>query len=156
VRFYSLVFPVFSCETRHSDFLEKLDERSFFTPPTTVTPSLMSSASFPSSNPAPAPTSTPSVAGSIDNPSQTETNLPAPPIMQSLLPSATKAERFLLIAADQTSGTRDERLQRVIDSKYEAGLLKPYDYRNGYARLSKWMDSKLVFILFYFQAMMRR
>ena len=63
---------------------------------------------------------------------------PAPP----LLPSATKTEKFLLTAADQESGSRDERLNRVIRSKYEAGLLKPYDYVKGYARLSRWMDRK--------------
>lgn len=62
----------------------------------------------------------------------------APP----LLPSATKTEQFLLTAADQESGSRDERLNRVIRSKYEAGLLKPYDYVKGYARLSRWMDRK--------------
>ncbi|KAG1766278.1 hypothetical protein EDD22DRAFT_950640 [Suillus occidentalis] len=43
---------------------------------------------------------------------------PAPP----LLPSATKTEKFVLTAADQESGARDERLSR------------------GYARLSRWMD----------------
>ncbi|KAG1759132.1 hypothetical protein EDD22DRAFT_907542 [Suillus occidentalis] len=63
---------------------------------------------------------------------------PAPP----LLPTATKTEKFVLTAADQESGARDERLSRVIRSKYEAGLLKPYDYVKGYARLSRWMDRK--------------
>lgn len=63
-----------------------------------------------------------------------------------LLPSASKTEKFLLTAADQESGSRDERLNRVIRSKYEAGLLKPYDYVKGYARLSRWMDRKYVVI----------
>ena len=37
----------------------------------------------------------------------------------------------------------------VIRSKYEAGLLKPYNYVKGYARLSRWMDRKYVtFALF--------
>ena len=53
-------------------------------------------------------------------------------------------EKFLLTAADQESGSRDERLNRVIRSKYEAGLLKPYNYVKGYARLSRWMDRKYV------------
>ncbi|KAF5358803.1 hypothetical protein D9758_008588 [Tetrapyrgos nigripes] len=57
------------------------------------------------------------------------------------LPAPTKTEKFLLTAADQDSGlSRDERLSRVIRSKYEAGLLKPYNYVKGYARLSRWMD----------------
>lgn len=59
-----------------------------------------------------------------------------------VLPTATKAERFLLTAADQEDGTRDERLARVIHAKYEAGLLKPFNYVNGYARLFRWMDRK--------------
>ncbi|KZS88024.1 hypothetical protein SISNIDRAFT_476133 [Sistotremastrum niveocremeum HHB9708] len=55
----------------------------------------------------------------------------------------SKQEAFLLTAADQPGGTRDERLARVIRSKYEAGLLKPYNYVHGYARLSRWMDRNL-------------
>jgi hypothetical protein len=69
---------------------------------------------------------------------------PAAEPTASVLPAATKTERFLLTAADQESGSRDERLTRVIRSKYEAGLLKPYNYVKGYARLSRWMDRKYV------------
>jgi hypothetical protein len=29
----------------------------------------------------------------------------------------------------------------VIKAKYDAGLLKPYDYIKGYERMNKWMDS---------------
>ena len=61
-----------------------------------------------------------------------------------VLPSATKTEKFLMIAADQEPGPRNERLNRVIRSKYEAGLLKPYNYVKGYARLQRWMESKCV------------
>ena len=81
--------------------------------------------------------------------SSTDTQLPAPerppeePI-PVVLPAATKTERFFLTAADQASGTRNERLNMVIRSKYEAGLLKPYNYVKGYARLSRWMDRKCV------------
>jgi hypothetical protein len=56
------------------------------------------------------------------------------------------SERYLLAAADQASGTRDERLAQVIRAKYEAGLLKPYDYSRGYARMIKWMEKKCVAI----------
>lgn len=66
------------------------------------------------------------------------------PSVPAILPAATKTERFLLTAADQESGSRDERLNRVIQAKYEAGLLKPYNYVKGYARLSRWMDRKFV------------
>jgi hypothetical protein len=86
-----------------------------------------------------------------------DTSDPAP-----IVPT-TKQEAFLLTAADQAPGTREARLARVIRSKYgkficliwsidglylqisstaEAGLLKPYNYVKGYARLSQWMERK--------------
>ena len=65
-------------------------------------------------------------------------------LVPPVLPSASLAEKFLLTAADPAPGTRDERLKRVIRTKYEAGLLKPYNYVKGYARLSRWMDCKYV------------
>jgi len=55
---------------------------------------------------------------------------------------SSSTERFLLTAADQKDGTRDERLNKVIRAKYEAGLLKPFNYIKGYERLNTWMDSK--------------
>lgn len=124
--------------------METLDDGSFFTPPPpTVTPALVSAPSFANTSPenvttfvaTPAPP--PEVVAKPEAP-------PDPPAeeLAPLLPAATKTEKFLLIAADQESGTRDERLNRVIQSKYEAGLLKPYDYVKGYARLSRWMDRK--------------
>jgi hypothetical protein len=54
----------------------------------------------------------------------------------------SKTEKFLMTAADQSGGTRDERLAKVIRAKYEAGLLKPYNYVTGYQRLSAWMERK--------------
>ncbi|KAN0061311.1 Transcription factor [Thecaphora frezii] len=53
---------------------------------------------------------------------------------------ASKTERFFLTAADQNDGPRDERLSKVIQAKYEAGLLRPYNHVNGYARLNRWME----------------
>ncbi|KAF9447998.1 hypothetical protein P691DRAFT_801478 [Macrolepiota fuliginosa MF-IS2] len=141
-----------------TDFLETLDDGSFFTPPTTVAPALMSSTSFGSN----ATTTTTTTATTTTT---TTSNIPSAPntttttqvsaitsvdptsteksATEAILPSATKTEKFLLTAADQESGSRDERLNRVIRSKYEAGLLKPYNYVKGYARLSKWMDSNV-------------
>ncbi|PFH48415.1 hypothetical protein AMATHDRAFT_149939 [Amanita thiersii Skay4041] len=157
-----------------TDFLETLDESSFFTPPATVAPSLVSSASFGSTNSTSAPQATgtttttttattnttttsslaaagasyptstpfaPSVASSTSSTENTaSSNASTTDTMPPILPAATKTEKFLLTAADQESGSRDERLNRVIRSKYEAGLLKPYNYVKGYARLSRWMD----------------
>lgn len=83
----------------------------------------------------------PSPGARVVNPApQSSENPPEP--APDILPAATKTERFLLTAADQESGSRDERLNRVIRSKYEAGLLRPYNYVKGYARLSRWMDRK--------------
>ena len=143
----------------HRDFLESLDDGTSFSQPPAVAPSLMSS-----------PTYTNPVALGVDNPYITQptgptntasTNTgahiqqPASPDRDRdrsaeepavVLPAATKTERFFLTAADQASGSRNERLNMVIRSKYEAGLLKPYNYVKGYARLSRWMDRKCVLL----------
>ncbi|KAI0030155.1 hypothetical protein K488DRAFT_8877, partial [Vararia minispora EC-137] len=102
-----------------SDFLETLDEQAFFNP----APVLPFAP--------PAPTST------------TDTTSPEPSSPGRVLPAASMAEKFLLTAADQGPGPRDERLKQVIRTKYEAGLLKPYNYVKGYARLSRWMDKNV-------------
>ena len=69
-------------------------------------------------------------------------------LVPPVLPSASMTEKFLLTAADPAPGTRVERLERVIRTKYEAGLMKPYNYVKGYARLSRWLDCKYVDFLF--------
>lgn len=51
-------------------------------------------------------------------------------------------EKFFLTAADPSDGKLEDRLTEVINAKYEAGFLKPYNYVNGYARLQRYMDSK--------------
>ncbi|KAJ7492043.1 hypothetical protein FB451DRAFT_514997 [Mycena latifolia] len=110
-----------------TDFLETLDDGSFFTG-VPQTPALMTSASAGFSR-----FGLPPTLSHAPDPKP-------PPAAPAVIPAATKTERFLLTAADQESGSRDERLNRVIRSKYEAGLLKPYNYVKGYARLSRWMD----------------
>jgi hypothetical protein len=136
-----------------SDFLESLDERSFFNPPpATVAPALMSAPAQPfPTQPQPTEPSPNSDMERYTNPDVTVTDVSHPPpahvkeeTVPVVLPSATKTEKFLMIAADQEPGPRNERLNRVIRSKYEAGLLKPYNYVKGYARLQRWMDSKYV------------
>jgi hypothetical protein len=128
------------------DFLETLDERSFFTaPPSTVAPSMMSSAPYGNSGTTNIENTFIADAGGMSSMAppqnqlaQTAKEEPVP----NVIPTATKQERFLLTAADQEPGSRDERLNRVIRSKFEAGLLKPYNYVKGYTRLSRWMDRK--------------
>lgn len=148
-----------------SEFLENLDEASFFGGSQTTNPLAAPTGSVPIqlqessiqtqqiSEPTPDSTIGPSAPSSLTQQSEQPPEPPAaPPVpkpkpkeqTQSILPAATKKERFLLIAADQEAGSRDERLSRVIQAKYEAGLLKPYNYVKGYARLSRWMDRKYV------------
>lgn len=151
-----------------SHFLETLDQNTFFTEPQNSAP-LMSSAPFPaatspnvepvsalseSSGPLTSAPSAPAPTTMLAQDQNGNTVGPGQPLATSSMsgdPSAeasgpttalatTKTEKFLMTAADQESGTRDERLNRVIRTKYEAGLLKPHSYVKGYARLSRWMD----------------
>lgn len=145
-----------------SDFLQSLDDRSFFgAPPNILPPPVPSEIPLVSPNqhiqqPHPnVPVDANQVQVSQMPSADRQAPMAQPPDPRSprpendpvlpILPAATKTEQFLLTAADQASGSRDERLSRVIHSKYEAGLLKPYNYVKGYARLSRWMDRKYAF-----------
>ncbi|KAI0827268.1 hypothetical protein BC628DRAFT_1318533 [Trametes gibbosa] len=130
-----------------SDFLESLDDGSFFSQPPAVAPTMMSSPNYAHAvslgvdNPyltQPSDMATPTSAAQLTSMQDQDklTDEPAPIV----LAAPSKTERFFLTAADQASGSRNERLNMVIRSKYEAGLLKPYNYVKGYARLSRWMD----------------
>ncbi|KAI8821704.1 uncharacterized protein EV422DRAFT_566784 [Fimicolochytrium jonesii] len=55
----------------------------------------------------------------------------------------SSAERFILTAADPNDGPNEDRLHSIILAKIDAGLLKPYNYINGYTRLQKWMDTHM-------------
>lgn len=70
---------------------------------------------------APAPTSTPSSDGFARD----------------------KTEKFIFTAADPDDAvdSQEDRLTRVIHAKFEAGLLKPYNYHNGYVRLQNYMEN---------------
>jgi hypothetical protein len=57
-------------------------------------------------------------------------------------PVNNPAENYYITAADPRDGRLEDRLTEVINAKYEAGFLRPYNYVNGYARLQKFMDSK--------------
>ncbi|CDH60693.1 potential fungal zinc cluster transcriptionfactor [Lichtheimia corymbifera JMRC:FSU:9682] len=52
-------------------------------------------------------------------------------------------DQFYLIAADPHDGKVEDKLNEVINAKYEAGILKPYNYVNGYARLQRYMDQHM-------------
>jgi len=53
-------------------------------------------------------------------------------------------EKYYMTAADP-SGTDppEERMNKLLKAKYDAGLLKPFNYVNGYARLNKYMEQHL-------------
>ncbi|KAJ1735779.1 Transcription factor [Coemansia biformis] len=55
----------------------------------------------------------------------------------------TQTERFVLTAADPNDGTSEDKLRQIINAKYEAGILKPYNYVGGYARMQRFMETHL-------------
>jgi hypothetical protein len=65
-------------------------------------------------------------------------------------PSSTKPisdrarERYYLTAADPAGNDPpEERMNKLLKAKYDAGLLKPFNYVNGYARLNKYMEKNM-------------
>ncbi|KAL2024145.1 hypothetical protein VTK56DRAFT_9925 [Thermocarpiscus australiensis] len=59
----------------------------------------------------------------------------------SALPT-DKAREYYLQAADPT-GNADpaERMEQLLQAKYKAGMLRPFNYVKGYARLSNYLDT---------------
>ena len=56
--------------------------------------------------------------------------------------SDSARDKFFLTAADPTTEiSPEERLKQVIKAKLDAGLLQPYNYAKGYARLQSYMDN---------------
>lgn len=57
---------------------------------------------------------------------------------------ADKAREYYLQAADPSGNdTPEERMARVLRAKYDAGLLKPFNYIKGYARLGTYLDGHI-------------
>lgn len=55
-----------------------------------------------------------------------------------------KTREYYLQAADPTGNDNpDERMQKLLHAKFEAGMLKPFNYVKGYARLSAYMDEHM-------------
>ncbi|KAJ2769847.1 Transcription factor, partial [Coemansia nantahalensis] len=55
----------------------------------------------------------------------------------------TQTERFVMTAADPTDGTAEEKLHQIIHAKQEAGILKPYNYGGGYARMQRFLEANV-------------
>ena len=53
-------------------------------------------------------------------------------------------EQYYMTAADPAgSESPEERLKKLLKAKYDAGLLKPFNYVKGYARLNHYMERNL-------------
>jgi len=52
-------------------------------------------------------------------------------------------EQFLLTAADPADGPPEDRLSQILQAKYAAGLLKPYNYVSGYERFQRYIEVNL-------------
>ena len=69
------------------------------------------------------------------------TNMSRPPSAKS---NDKAREAYYLTAADPSgSDTPDVRMRKLLDAKIEAGMLKPFNYVKGYARLSHYMDQNM-------------
>ena len=59
----------------------------------------------------------------------------------SIFPSDKAQEKYYLTAADPAgTDTPEERLNKLLKAKYDAGLLKPFNYVKGYQRLNQYME----------------
>ncbi len=83
---------------------------------------------------------------SMQEPSSQPSMMQAPAIPR---PASTKPldkarEKYYLTAADPSGSDPPEvRMNNLLRAKYDAGLLRPFNYVNGYARLSKYMESHM-------------
>ena len=63
----------------------------------------------------------------------------------STFPVDSKArEKFYMTAADPAGNdTAEERMNKLLKAKYDAGMLKPFNYVKGYARLNNYMEKHM-------------
>ena len=53
-------------------------------------------------------------------------------------------ETYYMTAADPSGSDQpEERMNKLLKAKYEAGLLRPFNYVNGYARLNRYMEKHI-------------
>jgi hypothetical protein len=59
-------------------------------------------------------------------------------------PQDKAREKYYMAAADPAGNdTPEERMNKLLKAKYDAGLLKPFNYVRGYARLNQYMEKHL-------------
>ncbi|KAJ9661214.1 Transcription factor [Coniosporium apollinis] len=62
----------------------------------------------------------------------------------SSFPNDKAREAFYLTAADPAGNdTPEERMNKLLKAKYDAGMLKPFNYVKGYARLNQYMERNM-------------
>ena len=62
----------------------------------------------------------------------------------STKPSDKARETYYMTAADPSgSDTPAVRMKKLLDAKVEAGMLRPFNYVKGYARLNQYMDQNM-------------
>jgi hypothetical protein len=83
---------------------------------------------------------------------QPSTQMPPPIVIGKEIPRPSsgfpvdkaKQEQFMLTAADP-AGTEspEQRLKKLLQAKYDAGLLRPFNYVKGYDRMYKYIKANL-------------
>ncbi|KAL8927162.1 MAG: hypothetical protein Q9172_001486 [Xanthocarpia lactea] len=62
----------------------------------------------------------------------------------SAMPTDKARETYYMTAADPAgSDTPEERMEKLLKAKYDAGMLRPFNYVKGYARLNQYMDKHM-------------
>lgn len=94
-----------------------------------------------------------STSGSVQPASLQGSSMPPPPSVEgkgskgskrSSSSTTDKTREYYLQAADPSGNDNpEERMARVLRAKYEAGLLKPFNYINGYTRLGNYLESHI-------------
>ncbi len=69
------------------------------------------------------------------------TSIPRP---TSVRPTDKEEDRYYMTIADPSGNdTPEERMNKVFMAKYNAGMLRPFNYIQGYARLHRYMDQNV-------------
>ncbi|KAL1883939.1 Transcription factor [Diaporthe australafricana] len=86
-------------------------------------------------------------AGSMPPPADPEQGVPAARPATTTNPEDKKrreaAEFYLQVADPSGNDMPEKRMERVLLSKYEAGLLRPFNYIQGYKRLMDYLESHI-------------
>ena len=66
------------------------------------------------------------------------------PRPSSVMPIDKARETYYMTAADPSGSDAPEtRIGKLLQAKYDAGMLRPFNYVNGYARLNLYMDKNM-------------